>query len=52
MLAATAAARVAEVRGVSLEEVDRITTGNCQRLFGWPASVHRGGIHGGMEGTE
>jgi TatD DNase family protein len=31
------AARVAEVRGVSVGEIDRITTENCGRLFGWTA---------------
>jgi TatD DNase family protein len=29
------AAMVAKVRGVSVEELDRITTGNARRLFGW-----------------
>ncbi|MEM7808195.1 MAG: TatD family hydrolase [Planctomycetota bacterium] len=28
---------LAKVRGWSVEEADRITTENCQRLFGWPA---------------
>ena len=29
------AARVAAERGVSVAEIDRITTANCRRLFGW-----------------
>jgi TatD DNase family protein len=29
------AARVAEVKGVSLGELDRVTTGNAERFFGW-----------------
>jgi TatD DNase family protein len=29
------AARVAEVKGVSVEELDRITSGNAGRFFGW-----------------
>jgi TatD DNase family protein len=29
------AKRVAEVRGISLDELDRITTANAERLFGW-----------------
>ena len=31
------AARVAEVRGVSLEELDELTTANCRALFGFPS---------------
>lgn len=31
------ARKVAEVRGVSIEALDRITTENCQALFGWSA---------------
>jgi TatD DNase family protein len=33
------AARVAEVKGVSLEELDRVTTENAGRFFGWVSSV-------------
>lgn len=29
------ARRIAEVRGVSLEELDRVTTANAERFFGW-----------------
>jgi TatD DNase family protein len=29
------AAMVAQVRGVSIEEIDRITTANVERFFGW-----------------
>ena len=31
------AAKVAEVRGVSIEDVDRLTTANCRTLFGFPS---------------
>lgn len=31
------AAKVAEVRGVTLEILDEATTTNCRRLFGWPS---------------
>jgi TatD DNase family protein len=30
------AAKVAEVKGISLEELDRLTTANAARFFGWP----------------
>ena len=33
---ARTAARLAEVKGVSLEEVGRVTTANFRRLFGTP----------------
>lgn len=33
------AAKVAEVRGVSVQAIDRITTENCRRLFGWPSEI-------------
>ncbi len=33
------AAKVAELRGMSLDELDRLTTGNCRRLFGWPGAM-------------
>ena len=29
------AATVAAAKGVSLEELDRVTTGNAGRFFGW-----------------
>jgi TatD DNase family protein len=29
------AAKVAEVKGISLEDIDRVTTENAQRFFGW-----------------
>jgi TatD DNase family protein len=29
------ARRVAELRGVTVEELDRVTTGNARRFFGW-----------------
>lgn len=29
------ARRIAEVRGMTIEELDRITTGNAERFFGW-----------------
>ena len=29
------AARIAHVRGITLEELDRITTANAERFFGW-----------------
>jgi TatD DNase family protein len=31
------AAMVAQIKGISVEEVDRLTTENCGRLFGWIA---------------
>ncbi len=30
------AAKVAEIKGISLEELDRITTANAGKFFGWP----------------
>jgi TatD DNase family protein len=31
------AARIADVKGISLEELERITTANAERFFGWGA---------------
>ena len=31
------ARKVAEVRGIRIEELDHLTTANCERLFGWSA---------------